>query len=76
MRGTVEIQFYIDEKGAVRLPAIKYSDRIDLAESALEAVRQWKFEPPTRNGRPVLITAVQQFDFGNTTSVTRATTVK
>jgi len=65
VRGTVEIQFYIDEQGTVRLPAIKNADRFDLAESALEAVRLWKFEPPTRNGRPVLISAVQLFDFGN-----------
>ncbi|HUG12192.1 MAG TPA: energy transducer TonB [Opitutaceae bacterium] len=76
MRGTVEIQFYIDEEGTVRLPAIKNADRFDLAESALEAVRQWKFEPPTRNGRPVLITAVQLFDFGNATNdVTQATEI-
>jgi TonB family protein len=64
VRGSVEVQFYIDEKGTVRLPAVLNADRIDIAMAALEAVRQWKFEPPTRNGRPVLISAIQQFDFG------------
>ena len=72
VRGKVEVQFYIDETGTVRLPAIVNADRIDLAEAALEAVRQWKFEPPTRNGKPVLISAIQLFDFGkDTTTVTK-----
>lgn len=73
VRGMVEVQFYIDEAGTVRLPAIVNADRIDIAEAALEAVRQWRFEPPTRNGHPVLISAIQQFNFGNTT--TSVTTV-
>jgi hypothetical protein len=30
----------------------------------LEAVRGWKFEAPTARGRPVLIAAAQEFDFG------------
>jgi len=72
VRGSVEVQFYIDETGAVRLPAVLNADRIDIAMAALEAVRQWKFEPPTRNGRPVLISAIQVFDFGKeTTAVTK-----
>jgi len=72
VRGSVEVQFYIDESGTVRLPAVLNADRVDLAKSALEAVRQWKFEPPTRNGHPVLISAIQQFDFGkDTTAVTK-----
>jgi TonB family protein len=64
VRGSVEVQFYVDETGTVRLPAVLNADRIDIAMAALEAVRQWKFEPPTRNGRPVLISAIQVFDFG------------
>lgn len=64
VKGNVEVMFYLDEKGNVRLPAILNADRVDLALEALDAVRQWKFEPPTRNGRPVLIAAVQQFNFG------------
>jgi len=62
--GTVEVQFYIDQTGTVRLPAVISADRIDLAEAAFEAVQQWKFEPPTRKGIPVLISAMQQFKFG------------
>jgi outer membrane biosynthesis protein TonB len=31
---------------------------------AVVALRQWKFEPPARNGRPVLVKATQVFNFG------------
>lgn len=70
VRGVVEVQFYIDEKGEVRLPAVVSADRIDLAEAAFEAVKQWKFESPTRNGQPVLISAIQHFDFGTGSTTT------
>lgn len=66
LRGTVEVKFYIDEKGVVRLPAVVSADYVELAEAALAAVRQWKFEPPTSHGEPVLIIAQQRFDFGLT----------
>lgn len=72
VRGSVEVQFYIDETGTVRLPAVLNADRIDIAMAALVAVRQWKFEPPTRHGRPVHVSAIQMFDFGReTTTVTK-----
>jgi len=64
IRGSVEVRFYIDETGAVRLPAVVSADHPQLAEAALTAVRQWKFEPPTSRGNPVLILAQQRFDFG------------
>jgi TonB family protein len=73
VRGTVEVQFFIDEKGTVRMPAVLQADRLDLAQMALEAVRQWKFEPPTHKGNPVMISAVQHFEFG--TGVQSSTTV-
>ena len=38
----------IDEQGEVRMPAVMKSDYPELAEAAIAAVRQWKFEPPTR----------------------------
>jgi TonB family protein len=73
VRGTVEVQFFIDEQGTVRMPAVLQADRLDLAQMALEAVRQWKFEPPTHKGSPVMISAVQHFEFG--TGVQSSTTV-
>ncbi len=63
IEGEVVIEFYIDENGDVRLPAIIEHNGIDFAATAVEAVRQWKFEPPMRNGKPVTAVAMQQFHF-------------
>lgn len=63
IEGEVVVEFYIDENGAVRLPAILEQNGIDFAASAVEAVLQWKFEPPMRNGRPVTAVVMQQFHF-------------
>ena len=61
---TVNVEFYIDEEGRVRLPSVKRNEVGDAyAASALEAVRQWRFEPPLRKGRPVVVIAQQQFHF-------------
>ncbi len=65
LRGRVEVRFYIDEQGAVRLPAVAAETPAYLADTAVAAVREWRFEPPTHHGRPVLIAARQVFDFGS-----------
>lgn len=59
----VTVSFYIDEQGAVRLPSVDVSQDTELAASAISALRNWKFEPPTRHNRPVLVRALQQFKF-------------
>ena len=65
LRGRVEVRFYIDEQGAVRLPAVTSEVPAYLADTAVAAVREWRFEPPTHRGRPVLVAASQVFDFGS-----------
>jgi TonB family protein len=65
VRGSVEVYFYIDEKGEVRLPCADAGSHPYLTEQAVAAVRSWKFEPPTSHGRPVLVAAAQKFDFGD-----------
>lgn len=62
--GRVRVFFYVDETGQVRLPAVAPEIHPYLASMAIEAMRGWKFEPPTRQGRPVLVAAVQDFYFG------------
>ncbi len=63
-RHTVTVDFYIDETGRVRLPSVTREEVGDAyAASALDAVRQWRFDPPTRKGRPVVVFARQQFNF-------------
>ena len=63
VRGKVQVRFYIDEKGAVRMPSVEPGAHPYLANEAVAAVREWKFEPPTSKGRPVLVAASQEFDF-------------
>ena len=65
VRSTVTVDFYIDETGVVRMPAVSLKDNSDLTALAIAALRQWKFEPPTRNGKPVLVRASQVFNFGS-----------
>ena len=60
----VTVEFYIDEQGRVRMPAIGRVDAEDpYAVASVAAVEKWRFEPPLRNGRPVLVLAKQEFTF-------------
>jgi TonB family protein len=63
IEGDVVIGFYIDEKGAPRMVAVVEAADDDLGALAAEAVKAWKFEPPTRRGKPVLVRAQQAFQF-------------
>ena len=65
VRGRVRVYFYIDEEGRVRLPAVDSELQPYLTEQAVAAVREWRFEPPTRGGQPVLIAASEEFDFSS-----------
>jgi outer membrane biosynthesis protein TonB len=62
--GRAQVHFYVDEQGGVRLPAVPPGTPPDLAAVTVEAMRGWKFAPPTRHGRPVVVAVVQEFDFG------------
>jgi len=63
-RHSVTVGFFIDEEGRVRMPSVprKWADDL-YAAAAVEAVEQWRFEPPLRKGRPVLVHAEQEFNF-------------
>lgn len=57
---------YIDTEGRVRMPMLIQSSgdmRLDLA--AYDALLQWRFEPPTKRGKPVIAVAEQAFNFTN-----------
>lgn len=61
---TVTVEFYIDEEGRVRMAAVPRGLAGDVyAAAAVAAVEQWRFEPPLRKGRPVLVQAQQEFNF-------------
>lgn len=65
VKGTVTVEFYIDETGRVRLPTVvSRNDNALLDWLAVDALTRWKFAPPTSRGRAVLVKASQQFVFG------------
>jgi TonB family protein len=64
--GHVQVGFYIDEQGHVRMPSVSIETNEaneELAAIAVTAVSQWQFEPPVSKGRPVLVLARQVFTF-------------
>ena len=61
--GRVTLDFYIDEEGRPRMPAVKQTDDEALNLPAIEALSRWRFDPPTRNGVPVIVRATQVFRF-------------
>jgi len=63
VRGKVTVHFYIDEKGAVRMPSVDGDAHPYLAQQAIAAVREWRFSPPIAKGKPVMVAARQDFEF-------------
>jgi TonB family protein len=63
VQGQAVVEFYIDANGNVRMPAVSSADHLELGLIAADAVKQWKFEPPTRDGHPVMVKARQIFNF-------------
>ena len=64
--GHVSVEFYIDEKGHVRMPSVSRETDVsneELSGIAVTTVAQWEFEPPLCKGKPVLVRAQQDFDF-------------
>ncbi|MDX2186521.1 MAG: energy transducer TonB [Opitutaceae bacterium] len=63
IEGRVTIEFIIDREGNVRFPHLRGKSADALSGAALDAVRQWKFAPPTEKGTPVIVRASQEFVF-------------
>jgi protein TonB len=51
--GTVKLIFVVDQRGKVESPRVQSSTDPVFDAAALNAVRQWKFEPGKRSGKPV-----------------------
>ncbi|MEO6568597.1 MAG: TonB family protein [Opitutaceae bacterium] len=65
VKGTVTVDFYIDEQGAVKMPSVLEQEPFALANAAVNAIRQWRFESPIRRGKPALAHVQQVFNFGS-----------
>ncbi len=61
--GQCVVEFYIDETGTVRVPAVLSTDFEELGILAVAAVETWKFEPPTSRDNAVLAKVRQTFNF-------------
>ena len=53
MPATVNILFTVDESGRVENPIVQSSSDPLFEAPVLAAIKQWKFEPGKRNGKPV-----------------------
>jgi TonB family protein len=65
IQGTVVLQVEIDPSGKVAATNIVVIRGLGfgLDEKAIEAVKQWKFKPATRNGTPITATATIEVNF-------------
>lgn len=55
VQGMVILELIIDESGSVREARILKGLPYGMDQAALDAVRQWRFEPGTQEGRPVAV---------------------
>lgn len=62
LEGMVQVEASIDERGAVESVRVM-SGNVVLANSAVNAVKRWKFSPLTMEGKPAKGSAVLSFTF-------------
>ena len=55
IQGTVQLEAVIDATGAVTELRLVKGLPLGLDQAALDAVRRWRFEPATYNGKPVAV---------------------
>lgn len=62
-QGSVLVYVEVDEQGRVKGIRVAKPAGLGLDEKAIEAVRQWRFRPATRDGRPVAVPARIEVSF-------------
>ncbi len=62
-QGVVVLQIVVDAKGNAVNPKVMKSLGLGLDEKAMEAVRQWKFTPGFKDGKPVAVAATVEVNF-------------
>ena len=58
--GEASVLFEIDEQGMVSNATLEAATAPEFGEAALQAIRSWKYQPATRDGKPVRIGPVRQ----------------
>jgi len=61
--GNVRIHCWVDEQGNPSHVRVDRGVRPDLDEKAVEAVKQYKFKPATKNGKPVKVDLYIEVNF-------------
>ena len=62
-QGRAMIEFLVDTDGRARLPRIVETTEPAFGYAAVQAVAAWWFEPPLKNGKPVVVRARIPVDF-------------
>jgi protein TonB len=62
-QGKVIVVFLVDTRGRVINPRVEKSTDPAFERAALDAIKQWRFEPGTRNGEKVQFKMRQPFSF-------------
>lgn len=63
VEGTVRISTIITKTGAATNPRVLSGLNTEEDRTAIEALKQWKFEPGTRNGQPVNVRVTVEINF-------------
>jgi TonB family protein len=61
--GRVVVIFIIDSKGRVQQPKVTSSSNPALEAACQRTVKKWRYQPPSRDGKPVSTRSRQQIDF-------------
>lgn len=63
VEGRVVLRFVVDKEGRVQNPRIRSSTRMEFEKPAMDAIRQWRFEPGIKNGVRVSVNIEQPLSF-------------
>ena len=63
VKGVVVLSIVVDPQGNVVNPTVVTSLGFGLDEKAIEAVRQWKFTPGFKDGKPVAVAKIVEISF-------------
>jgi TonB family protein len=61
--GQAVVEYFVDRTGVVQLPRVISATHEDFGYAAAQAVGQWQFEPPQREGKPTLVRVQTTVDF-------------
>jgi protein TonB len=65
--GVVAVRVIIDETGAVAECTVSKSSQVEFEEPAMNAVKNWKFKPATKDGAAVKVSVVIPIKFSQET---------